>query len=70
MFLGHFGIALAANKAALARKALAELRKADRLGIIAPGAYRQRRARFEQRLARLERKAGLMLRESPASEIR
>jgi uncharacterized protein YprB with RNaseH-like and TPR domain len=58
--------------AALARKALAELRKADRLGLIAPGVYRQRRARFERRLARLERKAGRTLldaleAESPAA---
>ncbi len=44
--------------AELARKAIAELCKADRLGMIAPHAYRQHRARFELRLARLERKAG------------
>jgi uncharacterized protein YprB with RNaseH-like and TPR domain len=43
--------------AELARQALAELRAANRLGTIAPVAFRQRRARFEQRLARLERKA-------------
>src|SRR5208282_6469210 len=47
--------------AALARKALAELRKANRLGTIASGAYSQRRAQFEKRLARLERKAGRSL---------
>jgi hypothetical protein len=43
----------------LARKALAELRKADRLGLIAPHAYRRGRERFEQRLARLERKSSI-----------
>ena len=42
--------------ASLARKALAELHRARELGTIAPSAYRQRRARFEQRLLRLERK--------------
>ena len=42
--------------AELARKALFELRNAHRLGTIAPAAYRQRRARFEKRLVRLERK--------------
>jgi uncharacterized protein len=42
----------------LARKALVELRAAKRLGTIAPAAFRQQRSRFEQRLARLERKAG------------
>jgi uncharacterized protein YprB with RNaseH-like and TPR domain len=47
--------------AALARKALVELRNANRLGLIASGAYCQSRARFEQRLARLERKAGRAL---------
>lgn len=47
--------------AALARKALAELRRANRLGTIAAVAYRQSRARFEHRLARLERKAGRTL---------
>ncbi len=47
--------------AALARKALAELRHANRLGTIAPRAYRERRACFERRLARLERKAGRSL---------
>jgi len=50
--------------AALARQALADLRKANRLGTIAPSAYRQQRARFERRLARLERKAGLTLLDS------
>jgi hypothetical protein len=46
---------------ALVRRALAELGKAERSGIMAPGARRQSRARFERRLARLERKMGRML---------
>ena len=41
---------------AIVRQALAELSRANRLGAIAPGAYRQSRVRFEHRLARLERK--------------
>jgi uncharacterized protein len=41
----------------VARTALAELRRASRLGTITPAAYEQRRTRFEHRLARLERKA-------------
>lgn len=56
--------------AALARKAIAELRRADRLGSIAPHAYRQHRARFESRLARLERKAGRTLLDSLEAESR
>jgi uncharacterized protein YprB with RNaseH-like and TPR domain len=48
--------------AALAHKALVELQNANRLGLIASGAYCQSRARFEQRLARLERKAGRTIR--------
>jgi uncharacterized protein YprB with RNaseH-like and TPR domain len=49
--------------AELARKALAELRRANRLGTIAASAFRQKRERFEKRLARLERKGrtGLLL---------
>jgi uncharacterized protein len=43
--------------AALAKKALLELRGANRLGLIGSAYYRQRRERFEQRLVRLERKA-------------
>ena len=42
--------------AELAREALTELRRANRLGTIAAPAYRQKRERFEKRLARLERK--------------
>lgn len=44
--------------AAVARKALAELRRANRLGTIAPAFFRRARAKFDHRLARLERKAG------------
>jgi uncharacterized protein YprB with RNaseH-like and TPR domain len=43
--------------AALAKKALLDLHHANRLGTIAASTYRQRRDRFEQRLARLEGKA-------------
>ena len=42
--------------AELAREALAELRRANRLGMIAANTYRQTSARFEQRLARLKLK--------------
>lgn len=56
--------------AALARKAIAELRKADRLGTIAPHAYRRGRARFEKRLARLERRAGRTLLDTMEAESR
>jgi uncharacterized protein len=42
--------------AILIRQALAELRKANRLGIISSSAYRKRRERFDRRLARLERR--------------
>ncbi len=54
--------------ASLARKALADLHRAHELGAIAPVAYRQRRVRFEQRLARLERKAGRSLLNTPVAE--
>jgi len=43
--------------AALAKKALLELRNANRLGTIASTGYRSRLLRFEQRLSRLERKS-------------
>jgi tetratricopeptide (TPR) repeat protein len=56
--------------AELARKALAELRAANRIGTIAPGAFRQRRTRFEQRLARLERKTARSLLDSLEEEPR
>jgi uncharacterized protein len=47
--------------AELARKALLDLLNANRLGTVSPAAYRERRLRFEQRLSRLERKAGRSL---------
>jgi uncharacterized protein len=47
--------------AALVRRALVELRRANRLGTITPAAHRAWRLRFHQRLARLERKAGRSL---------
>ncbi|HTV58999.1 MAG TPA: ribonuclease H-like domain-containing protein [Verrucomicrobiae bacterium] len=47
--------------AGIVRKALAELRRANRLGTMAAPAYRARRADFEHRLARLEKKAGRTL---------
>jgi uncharacterized protein YprB with RNaseH-like and TPR domain len=56
--------------AGIARKALAELRRANRLGTIATAAYRQCRERFEHRLARLERKAGRSLLDAMEAESR
>jgi uncharacterized protein len=47
--------------AAIVRKALAELRKSNRLGMMAAGVYRRVRERFEHRLARLERSLGKTL---------
>jgi uncharacterized protein len=44
--------------ATLVREALAELRRASRLGALAPAVCRRLRQRFERRLARLERKVG------------
>jgi len=46
---------------AIARQALAQLRRANQAGTIAAAAYRRIKARFENRLARLERKAGQTL---------
>jgi tetratricopeptide (TPR) repeat protein len=54
--------------ATIVRKALADLRRANRLGTIAPAAYRSNQARFERRLARLERKAGRSLLDAMESE--
>ena len=56
--------------AGVARKALAEIRRANRLGTIAATAYRQCRERFEHRLARLERKAGRSLPDAMEAESR
>ncbi len=46
--------------AAVVRQALAELRKAARLGTLAPSACERHKAQFERRLARLDRKVGRM----------
>ena len=56
--------------AMLVRKAIAELRKANRLGVIASVAYGKQRERFEKRLARLERKAGRSLLDTMEAESR
>jgi uncharacterized protein YprB with RNaseH-like and TPR domain len=45
----------------VARQALTELGRAHQVGVIVPAAYRKTKARFEHRLARLERKAGQTL---------
>ena len=50
--------------ASISRDALNELQRAKREGTIARGAYLQIRTRFENRLARLERKAGRLLLET------
>jgi uncharacterized protein len=44
-----------ARAAALVQKALAELRKTSRVGLLTAAVHRQYRTRFERRLARLER---------------
>ena len=46
---------------AVAREALAQLRRANQAGTIAAAAYRRTKARFEHRLLRLERKVGRTL---------
>jgi uncharacterized protein YprB with RNaseH-like and TPR domain len=46
---------------AIAREALAQLRRANQEGTIAAASYRRTKARFERRLLRLERKAGRTL---------
>ena len=56
--------------AGVARKALAELRRANRQGTMTAAAYRQCRERLEHRLARLERKAGRSLLDAMESESR
>jgi uncharacterized protein YprB with RNaseH-like and TPR domain len=53
--------------AELARNALAALRRANRLGTIAAPAYRQKKERFEKRLARLEHKGRTRLLEPIAT---
>jgi len=46
---------------ALAREALAQLRRANQAGAISASEYRRTKARFEHRMSRLERKAGRTL---------
>jgi uncharacterized protein len=46
---------------AIAREALAQLRRANQVGMIPAAAYRRTKARLEHRLVRLERKAGRTL---------
>jgi uncharacterized protein len=52
------------------RRALAELRRANRLGTMATSVYRHSRQRFEHRLARLEQKAGRSLLDATEAESR
>lgn len=56
--------------ASFVKKALIELRRANRLGTISPAAYRKHRTGFEHRMARLERKAGRSLLEALEPESR
>jgi uncharacterized protein YprB with RNaseH-like and TPR domain len=56
--------------ASVTRRALAELRRANRLGTMAASPYRRSRQRFEHRLARLERKAGSGLLDATEAESR
>jgi uncharacterized protein YprB with RNaseH-like and TPR domain len=48
----------------IVRDALAQLRRANQLGMIGPAAYRRSKTQFEHRLGRLERKAGHTLLEA------
>lgn len=48
----------------IVRDALAQLRRANQLGMIGSAAYRRSKAQFEHRLGRLERKAGQTLLEA------
>jgi uncharacterized protein len=48
----------------IVRDALAQLRRANQLGMIGPAAYRRSKAQFEHRLGRLERKVGQTLLEA------
>jgi uncharacterized protein YprB with RNaseH-like and TPR domain len=50
---------------AIAREALAQLRRANQAALIAASAYRTTKARFEHRLVRLERKTGRTLLDTP-----
>jgi uncharacterized protein len=57
-----------AGAAEISRRALAELRRANRLGLISPGVYRRRKLCFEMRLARLNRKLGRPASQPPLAE--
>lgn len=46
--------------ASITKKALAELRRANRTGMVGVGLYKRNRERFERRLSRLERKTSHM----------
>jgi tetratricopeptide (TPR) repeat protein len=50
---------------AVVREALAQLRRANQAGTIAGATYRRTKARFEHRLARLERRTGRTLLDAP-----
>jgi uncharacterized protein len=56
--------------ASFVKRALADLRRANRLGTISAAAYRKHRTGFEHRMARLERKAGRSLLETLEPESR
>lgn len=56
--------------ASFVKRALADLRRANRLGTISAAAYRKHRTGFEHRMARLERKAGRSLLETLDPESR
>ena len=51
------------------RQALDELRRANQSGNIAPGAYREIRAKFDHRMTRLERKSGRPLLDALGAEV-
>lgn len=55
--------------AMLVQRALAELRRAQRLGTLAPGFHGRYRGRFEARLARLERKLSSTLLDRSSSKL-
>jgi len=57
-----------AGAAEISRRALAELRRANRLGLISPRVYRRRKVGFEMRLARLNRKLAGAASQPPLAE--
>lgn len=54
----------------IVRRALDELRRASRIGAIAPSAYQEFKTRFEHRLARLDRKIRRPLFDALSEELR